>query len=66
MPYLRCPKKDCSKMVHISVMLGWYETTGKQMQENSDGSFSFPCPDCWKKMDEKEKAEWLSEPTQSS
>lgn len=53
-------------MVHISVMLGWYETTGKQMQENSDGSFSFPCPDCWKKMDEKEKAEWLSEPTQSS
>lgn len=58
MPYLRCPKEGCEKVCHISVLPGWHETTGKRLTENPDGSYSFPCIDCFKKMSEKEKEAW--------
>lgn len=59
MPYLKCPMDGCtSRITHISVMPGWYETTGKRMKENPDGSFAFPCISCFKKMTEAEKELW--------
>lgn len=63
MPYLRCPKEGCANSLrHISVTPDWYATYAKRLQANSDGTYSFPCPDCFRKMSEDEKNEWdLSE-----